>query len=344
MRRYFNHIVTFTFLVFSVMHFFLDATLVGPVGLFVFAVLNFGVFHLDKLISDTPTVSTHLSMALLVLAITWYLPANASNMQSPAIMVALIFPGAVYYLIGLKPGIVWNLIILAIYTFFIVADTSAIVSSFPLWPTVRADRILIDYWIVFSTMLLISFFIAHVIVTQKMQLDELIKTDRLTGAMNRHGLNQELERGFNQFFRYKNIFSILLIDADHFKKVNDVHGHNIGDKVLVSLAAELKKNVRSSDIVGRWGGEEFIVILPMTPLEGAMVSAEKLRAVVENMLVTNDSDTRVPVTISIGVSTMDTAIVNTEALVSLADQALYQAKKGGRNQVVSLTALPLANT
>jgi hypothetical protein len=157
MRRYFNHIVTFTFLAFSIMHFFLDATLVGPVGLFVFAVLNFGVFQLDKFFSDTPDLSTHLSMTLLVLAITWYLPANASNMQSPAIMVALIFPGAVYYLIGLKPGIAWNLIILAIYTFFIVADTSAILSSFPLWPTVRADRILVDYWIVFSTMLLISF-------------------------------------------------------------------------------------------------------------------------------------------------------------------------------------------
>jgi diguanylate cyclase (GGDEF)-like protein len=335
MQRYFIHIVTFTFIAFSILHIFLDENSIGPMGLWTFALINYGIFYFNKFFPSKSTLATYLSMTLLVLAIIWYLPANKSNMQSPAIMVALVFPGVVYYLLGLKHGLVWNLIIFLVYSFFIFGDTNSFMELIPLWPTVRADRILVDYWIVFSTMLSISFFIAYIIVRQRSQLDLLIKTDKLTGVLNRHGLIEEIEKVIYQYSRYKKEFSVLIIDADHFKKINDTHGHNIGDKVLINLAAGIKNGLRANDVVGRWGGEEFIVVLPDTSAINSEVVAERVRSVVEQLQITNDTNNRVPVTISIGLSHVrpDINLNTVDAIVGRADEALYLAKKLGRNQV-----------
>lgn len=161
------------------------------------------------------------------------------------------------------------------------------------------------------------------------ELKLLSTTDKLTQVCNRVKLDDVLNHEINCTERYPSVFSIILVDVDFFKQVNDVYGHNAGDVVLIFMAQILKENVRNSDVVGRWGGEEFLLILPQTEHEKAFEVAEKIRATVEsaNFPIVKHK------TISIGV----TCYQNGDSIVQLiarADKALYEAKNTGRNKVV----------
>ena len=160
----------------------------------------------------------------------------------------------------------------------------------------------------------------------------LSQTDLLTGLYNRTKIDQALNDEMTRAKRNGYEFSILLFDVDFFKKVNDTFGHQMGDKVLISLAKSAKESLRTYDIIGRWGGEEFLVLCPECGNQEAMIVAERLRKSVEEA----DSPTQCAHTISIGVATMqqdDTP----HTLVSRADDALYQAKHQGRNQVCRIS-------
>ncbi|WP_375748878.1 diguanylate cyclase [Vibrio sp. HN007] len=170
-------------------------------------------------------------------------------------------------------------------------------------------------------------------VTEKVKLEEELKrlsvTDPLTQLSNRRKLNTFLEEEQQRFNRYSVPFSIILIDLDHFKEVNDTWGHDSGDSVLVQVAEELNKRVRKVDEVGRWGGEEFLIVCPNTELSGAHHLAKKLNKAIEILHV----DKRFSVTASMGV----VAIQNGESareLIIRADNAMYAAKHKGRNQVI----------
>ena len=140
---------------------------------------------------------------------------------------------------------------------------------------------------------------------------------------------ETLSANVQTFERYHRSFSILMIDVDHFKEVNDSHGHQAGDEVLAELAKCISSNIRSIDIVGRYGGEEFVVVLPETPEEAATELAERIRLAVENLLLPFD----ITITCSVGVSGIEKGISG-DGLISRADHALYSAKRAGRNQVV----------
>lgn len=160
----------------------------------------------------------------------------------------------------------------------------------------------------------------------------LSQTDLLTGLYNRTKIDQALSDEMTRSKRNHREFSILLFDVDFFKKVNDTFGHQMGDKVLISLSHTAKESLRRYDIIGRWGGEEFLVLCPECDNEEAMVVAERLRKNVEE----SNSPSQCAHTISIGVATMqqnDTP----HTLVSRADNALYQAKHQGRNQVCRIS-------
>lgn len=158
-------------------------------------------------------------------------------------------------------------------------------------------------------------------------LMELSVTDKLTGLKNRRYLQDKLEEYLASFHKDQRIFSILLIDVDYFKQVNDTWGHQAGDEVLEQMASILLVHSRIEDIVARYGGEEFLVIMPDLDAKEAVAAAEQLRHAVE---VFSWSSSRI--TISIGVATMSTE--DTEAsLLKKADQALYASKNNGRNQV-----------
>lgn len=162
---------------------------------------------------------------------------------------------------------------------------------------------------------------------------QLSITDTLTGAYNRRYLSQRLEEEFRISHRHHSPLSTLIVDIDHFKKINDEFGHQIGDEALISVAHTLKENLRDSDMLARFGGEEFVVVLPHTSQKDAMIVAEKLRLAISSLTIASMGDHKI--TISIGVATMpDLNVDSSDELLGEADRALYLAKEQGRDRVV----------
>ena len=166
------------------------------------------------------------------------------------------------------------------------------------------------------------------------ELRVLATTDSLTGASNRRHFLELSEKEFERVRRYPAPLSALMLDADHFKSINDTYGHDVGDQVLQALSRTVLAGLRSTEIFGRLGGEEFAVALPSTGLDGARVVAERLRRSVEELKVSAEGRT-VSFTISIGVAEIIEADGSFASILSRADQALYRAKSDGRNRVES---------
>ena len=163
-------------------------------------------------------------------------------------------------------------------------------------------------------------------------------TDELTGLANRRMFNYLMEREINRSRRYNRPFSLVMIDIDHFKKINDTWGHPAGDTILRELGALMRENFRKLDVPVRYGGEEFAFLLPETPLEEAIQVAERFRIVVEQAPFVHGRQ-KIPVTISLGVASAGNGggieDVTAEELLRLADRALYQAKQSGRNRLAA---------
>lgn len=168
----------------------------------------------------------------------------------------------------------------------------------------------------------------------------LSSTDSLTRLFNRRKLMQTLDQEFQRHSRSQDTLILLMLDIDHFKQINDTYGHLHGDKVLVTLAKILKEYLRPYDIATRFGGEEFALVLPNTPINGALEVAQRLRVAVENL--TFGGELRdLKITVSIGVSGYPGAgIESVDQLLQAADQALYQAKNSGRNKVCYIDSRP----
>jgi diguanylate cyclase (GGDEF)-like protein len=163
-------------------------------------------------------------------------------------------------------------------------------------------------------------------------LRDAASIDFLTKIYNRRATQEILDQQFYQFQRYHNSCSIILLDIDHFKKVNDNYGHEIGDKVLQSVTHILKDNLRKTDTLGRWGGEEFLIILPNMVIEKAIEVAEKLKQEIAREQIEG-----INCTISLGVKTIDNNDQTIDQAVKRADDALYNAKHSGRNCVVAFS-------
>lgn len=157
------------------------------------------------------------------------------------------------------------------------------------------------------------------------------RTDALTGLKNRRSFNEELNRQFAQRQRQRIVFSLLLIDLDHFKQVNDTHGHPAGDLVLKTIAELLIKTLREMDLVYRFGGDEFAVICPGSQLREAAAAAERIRRAVETTPLQLKHQ-GLSLTLSIGVAEVRDSEI-TDGLLQRADEALYAAKHAGRNRV-----------
>ncbi|WP_240910174.1 diguanylate cyclase [Desulfopila sp. IMCC35008] len=168
-------------------------------------------------------------------------------------------------------------------------------------------------------------------------LEQLATTDALTGLDNRKQIMQKLQDHFDYYQRYKTGFSVLMLDVDHFKSVNDTCGHQAGDEVLRQIALIFQDNLRNVDAAGRYGGEEFLVILAESAEEESLHAAERIRKAVANHIFCHE-DTVIRLHVSIGVSRIMEQDEDENAVVKRSDRALYRAKKGGRNQVVYLVA------
>ncbi|MCK5913041.1 MAG: GGDEF domain-containing protein, partial [Desulfuromusa sp.] len=175
------------------------------------------------------------------------------------------------------------------------------------------------------------------------ELEHESTTDPLMGICNRRYMEKRLHGEFQRAKRYRHHLSIIMIDIDHFKKINDDWGHQVGDTVLKKLAELIVKTVRESDVVCRYGGEELLVILPHTEGKAAKIVAENLRLEIEKAkIVTEDNGSEgntVQVTASFGVTSLCTEIDSVHFLLGQADKALYFAKKLGRNKTVCCSDL-----
>lgn len=170
---------------------------------------------------------------------------------------------------------------------------------------------------------------------EQQNLEILANTDPLTGMFNRYKIDKCLEKEWQRSKRYSTIFSVILIDIDKFKNINDTYGHPKGDLVLKIFGAIILENIRECDSAGRWGGEEFMVLLPETELSKALEVANKLREIIENYTFPICQH----ITMSAGLGQFDSGHSITHLLTTI-DQRLYVAKKGGRNKVVSTGSVP----
>jgi two-component system cell cycle response regulator len=170
------------------------------------------------------------------------------------------------------------------------------------------------------------------------QTIEMAVTDPLTGLHNRRYLDSHLRTLFERAVSRRRPLSLMITDIDRFKSINDAHGHDGGDKVLREFARRLRKNVRGIDLACRFGGEEFVIVMPDTDQEVAEKVAERIRAEIEREAFALVGDTNVRVTASVGVSGVRHGADTVESLMKRADLALYEAKSGGRNRVVARAA------
>lgn len=171
------------------------------------------------------------------------------------------------------------------------------------------------------------------LIEKNKQLEELSTTDALTGIRNRRFLTDMLSVEFQRANRYGTGLTVLMADLDHFKAVNDGYGHLAGDKVLSVVAQRLQGQLRASDIGGRYGGEEFLVILTHAGLDSGLVFAERWRGELEEKPIELEDGSSIRITLSVGVATYLPTFKDWGELVAAADAALYRAKEAGRNQV-----------
>lgn len=174
----------------------------------------------------------------------------------------------------------------------------------------------------------------RMVETEK-RLREMAERDGLTGVLNRRALDGRVQAAFSYFLRGGPPLSLAILDIDHFKSINDQYGHQAGDKVLREVALRIEQNLRAYDTVGRYGGEEFLLVYPDTPMDRGRAAAERIRSIITGTPIAA-GESQLKVTVSIGVVTLQPSFRGPLSLaIETADEALYIAKKLGRDRVVA---------
>jgi diguanylate cyclase len=169
--------------------------------------------------------------------------------------------------------------------------------------------------------------------SQLIQMSELVREDQLTGSLNRRGLDEVLHREMERATRRNSTLCVAMIDIDNFKTLNDTHGHNTGDQVLVHLVKVIKETLRAMDVIARFGGEEFMIILPNTSPQDAVQTVTRVQRELTKRIFMHNNE-RLLITFSAGVA-LFVPPESQEDIIKRADEALYKAKKAGKNRVIS---------
>lgn len=258
-----------------------------------------------------------VSVLIFILAGFIYL-AQGSNYS---LIWVTILPPIAYFLLGTTLG-TW----ITALVFVAVLSYVAIVL-----PGVPAKPFGLGAWLNFAEVLLALFFIFRHYERSRSEAYARVQAmslrDPLTGLANRLRLDQDLQTTLTLAQRTNQPTTVIMVDIDHFKRINDKHGHLVGDQVIIQVGAVLRDHVRLTDQVGRWGGEEFLIICPDTNQAGALVVTDKLREALARV----DFPQQLQVTLSFGIATV-TGLALPEDILQAADQQLYLAKTNGRNQ------------
>ena len=244
--------------------------------------------------------------------------------------ISLCFvPMVSFFLLGIFRGIITLIVVFVCITIFTVSNLNN-------WEPIPFDWLSI--FNILSVYIFCSLFVYFyefslqealaTIQKQNDQLFELANVDALTNIYNRRRLNEALGEYSESHKQHNKQFSVVILDIDNFKKINDTYGHNVGDSVLKEVSELIRANIRAKDVLGRWGGEEFMLVLAETTVEEAALVAENLRALLDNHHFNSVGS----VSASFGIASC-VQQDNMEHLVNQADQALYTAKERGRNRV-----------
>ena len=275
------------------------------------------------------------SLMWVIYTITIYL---TGGLQSPIILSQFFIVIMVGILIGSKMAFIFaGASMLSQMGLFIIEQNYALPTR--IWP-----ESLTVHWIAHSIFILMGATFVYIsnqeirtalaeVQQREDELRRLAMMDHLTGIFNRRFFFTFAEREFSRSLRYNLPLAFLMIDVDHFKQINDTHGHAMGDRVLRSLAEYLQESIRENDILCRFGGEEFAILLPHTDISTAALVAERLRTLLQK-IQTETSKGIINPTISVGISGLENKPNTLDEMLENADNALYKAKQLGRNQVV----------
>ena len=239
----------------------------------------------------------------------------------PALFVSMALRTAVIFLVAL-----WSYYITLYLVMWVIEPLQ------PIAPGALLAVYLFNLSVVFAMFSYLSFFYLTMVTTANRKLRRMATTDSLTGLFNRRHMTYLAEKELARFRRTGRPVAFLVLDIDHFKAINDRHGHEIGDRVLIEVANIIEAQLRIQDLISRWGGEEFLAVLPDTSLNSAQASAERVRKALlaHDWLATTDEP--IDLSISAGVSEFRRGD-NLNSAISRADRALYRSKEGGRNRV-----------
>ena len=312
--------------------------------------LSLYINGIQAFIGKVPNHRIPVAVFFLLMAIDAYFMLNGSDIRTAAMLGAVVFAAIYLYCARLTfsrdEGIVGNLYWLTSSLYLLMALLMlgravyasrvdvAMFDSFAAWP-VNAYTFMLG---AVSQFFISSLFVLMLSYKLSQNLESIATIDSLTGVLNRRGLEEAALKMQDICKRINLSMAVLLIDIDHFKKVNDQYGHLCGDDVLRHLAKEIARILRSSDVLGRYGGEEFCVFLPNTTEGDAVGLAERIRMGIEASPL-KMSRAAIKTTVSIGVADSVRAGYDFKGLVATADSAMYAAKNSGRNRVMSYTQI-----
>jgi len=292
-------------------------------------VLGFNYVNLD-----TPQYAWKLAIEtwVMIIFITWIL-WNTGTIQSPLLNLYLLVVISSAITLDKVTTTLEIILIFAVYVF--LGAKSGIeydMEGFSETMVYFSPFVLVAY---ITTML------ASDVHYGKMMFKALSETDEMTNLLNKRSFIPMFNKAAEVAMKYNQPLSVMMIDADNLKEVNDKHGHKAGDRLIVTIATTIEECLRTSDIICRYGGDEFVALLPQLPASRAIETAERLRNAVEN--TSFDADGKlIKSTVSIGIATYPDEVGNVFELLEKADEALYECKRSGRNSVISYSTAQVA--
>ena len=289
-------------------------------------------FYRYRLTAHLVTFAIYLSSAGVMVI--------SGGIHSSSVIWMVFVPVAAFIMAGLRAGLRWGVVSLLTVVTLYLLDSTELLKRAMGFEITTTDR-LIDLAGAIIAVSIAIWYSDHLksrslteLEETKTKLNYLATIDPLTNIFNRRHFLELSERMIKRPLTLNGHASFLLFDIDHFKKINDNHGHMIGDQVLQGIAQTCMKNLRTDDILGRFGGEEFVILLPETKLEDAKNIAERLRLLIEETPIQTEIGV-IHATISIGLAIKGkTSRLTIDQLLSRADRAMYRAKQAGRNRVI----------
>ncbi len=326
---YFSSIGTFFLLIFASLAIFRQDWLLSGT-LFLFVAICIGLAYYTH---TTQKIKIPRLLTIAFAALFYFYLLLDGGYQNTGYMWCFAISPVPYFLLDHIKGVAISLFIISITVLIFV------IPDFPFFIADYSDAIKIRFVGAYLSVSILFFmqeysrFKANLLVNElTSKLEYISRTDELTQLPNRRSLQKSMERYLMKLNRYSQQFGVVLIDIDHFKQVNDQYGHDVGDQVLVELSRVCSQSLRGSDIFGRWGGEEFLLILSHISPSQLFPIAEKIREIAENMVI-EASETELSITISLG-ALLVTEPESSNKILKRVDLALYQAKSQGRNQTV----------